>query len=402
MTTGAISQATCRRGAVPRCGCGTALGQAAPPDTTAIPNRPHLRLARRWFRRPIVLVSLGVLLLLVGMVGFLLIQAGSTVVTLRQISTPPAALSGAALGGKPETMIDTSAARVSADSSDDDRGWWNRARGVAAGAADVTEGAVVAVGIKDEPPPRTMTILLMGVDARPDEEIDVGVRPDALAVLHLNAETGSCRLLAIPRDSRVELPGYGLTKVNHALAVGGIPYQRQVVEQFLGITLDHYGLIDFGGLTTLVDAVGGVTISVPEAFTSRGVTFAAGEQTLDGTQALEYARYRGGPDGDFGRIRRQQQVIVALIEAAAGRNPLRDVNEVLPALRDHIRTDLTPVDLMGIALRYRETCTDQTISMGMLDGTVATFHDPLLHMDLSYVVVDEAEVRRKVAALLDE
>ncbi|MGH2558407.1 MAG: LCP family protein [Thermomicrobiales bacterium] len=344
------------------------------------------------------------LFLLAGVVGLFLVQAGSAVVALQTISTPPAALSGAVLGGKPETRIDTgiAQARTSAGSDGDREGWWNRARGVAAGAADATEGVVVAAGITDEPPPETMNILLMGVDARPDEAIDVGVRPDALAVLHLDPATGSCRLLAIPRDARVELPGYGPTKVNHALAVGGIPYQRQVVEAFLGISLDHYGLIDFAGIESLVDAVGGVTILAPETFSAEGVTFTAGSQTLDGAQALVYARYRGGPDGDFGRIRRQQQVILALITSAAGRDILRDIDELIPALRDHIRTDLSPVDFAAFALRYRETCTEQSIWIGTLDGEVATFHDPLLQMDLSYVVVDPAEVRRKVAALLDE
>ncbi|MER3438248.1 MAG: hypothetical protein C4346_12050, partial [Chloroflexota bacterium] len=111
-----------------------------------------------------------------------------------------------------------------------------------------------------------VTILLMGVDARPGEAIDIGVRPDSLMVLRLNPETGSCRILSIPRDTRTELPGYGLTKVNHALAVGGIPYQKQVVELLLGIPIDHYVLVDFAGFETLVDAVGGITIDVPEGF----------------------------------------------------------------------------------------------------------------------------------------
>src|SRR6478752_6849697 len=118
-----------------------------------------------------------------------------------------------------------------------------------------------------------MTILLMGVDARPGEAIDAGVRPDALAVLRLDPATGSCKMLAIPRDSRVELPGYGLTKINHALAVGGIPYQELVVQNFLGISIDKYALIDFGGITELVNAVGGVPIQITESFAIAGQQF---------------------------------------------------------------------------------------------------------------------------------
>ena len=62
----------------------------------------------------------------------------------------------------------------------------------------------------------------MGVDAREGEAIDGQVRPDSLMVVHLNPQSSACRILSIPRDTRTELPGYGLTKINHALAVGGI------------------------------------------------------------------------------------------------------------------------------------------------------------------------------------
>jgi len=240
----------------------------------------------------------------------------------------------------------------------------------------------------------------MGVDARPGESIDIAVRPDALAVLHLDPVSGSCRLLAIPRDTRVELPGYGQSKINHALAVGGVPYQMQVVEGYLGIQLDHYGLIDFGGIVQLVDAVGGVTIEVPETFTAEEVTFTAGTQALDGEEALVYARYRGGPDGDFGRVHRQQQILRALIAELSGLNVARAANELLPAMREHTRTDLNPAELVNLVTQYRDKCTEASAGMETLDGTTGTFPDPLLNLDLSYVIIDESEVRTKVAWLL--
>jgi LCP family protein required for cell wall assembly len=127
-------------------------------------------------------------------------------------------------------------------------------------------------------------------------------------VLRLDPASGSCRALAIPRDTLTELPGYGETKINHALIVGGIPYQMLVVEQLLGIDLDHYALIDFTGFEGLVDAVGGIPVTVPQDITvdSSTIEIKAGPQTFDGDQALAYARYRGGADVDVGRVRRQQ------------------------------------------------------------------------------------------------
>ena len=344
------------------------------------------------------------LLLLVATSGVLAAgwQVSSSVSTIHEVSTPEPAVSGERLGGDERVVVDTGPAQEAVRSYAEDRPQSDESGGVTDTIADMTSGAVVAAGVQDQTPPKTMNILLMGVDARPGEAIDIGVRPDALAVLHLDADTGSCRMLAIPRDSRIELPGYGLSKANHALAVGGIPYQEQVIAQFLDITVDHYGLIDFAGIEQLVDAVGGVTIENPEAFSVGGTTFEAGSQTLDGKSALLYARYRGGSDGDFGRIGRQQQVLRAVLQSVSTRDLLTLVPRMLPVLEDHTRTSLDPAEMINIATSFRSTCTEQTFETRTLAGTVATHPDPLLELDLSYVIVDDAEVRKQVAWLLGE
>jgi LCP family protein required for cell wall assembly len=246
-----------------------------------------------------------------------------------------------------------------------------------------------------------ITILVMGVDARPGEPIDQGVRPDSLMVVRLNPDTGSCRVLAIPRDTRVELPGYGLSKVNHALAVGGIPYEQLVVEQYLGLAIDHYVLVDFTGFSELVDSVGGVDLDVPLGFTaSDGTVFQAGQQHMNGAQALAYSRFRGDADGDFGRIQRQQQLLQALMAKASDISPVDAVTQLVPSLGDRLRTDLGQSDMLSLAEQYGSSCTDDSVEFLHLDGGIATFDDPLLNLPLSYVVVDEAELRRKVAELI--
>nr|MBA2758439.1 LCP family protein [Chloroflexia bacterium] len=242
---------------------------------------------------------------------------------------------------------------------------------------------------------------LMGVDARPGEPIDVEVRPDTLAVLHLNGETGSCRMLSVPRDTRTELPGYGLSKVNHALAIGGIPYQALVTQNLLGVEIDHYGLIDFSGIEGLVDAVGGVTVDNGQAFTVGSTTFNAGPINLDGEEALVYARYRGGADGDFGRIDRQQQIVRALISQTSGMDVVTGAYRLLGAVEGHVKTDLAVTDMITLANSFRASCNEATLEVDTLDGIVATYPDPLLNMNLSYVVVDPAEIERKVTWLLE-
>ena len=269
------------------------------------------------------------------------------------------------------------------------------------GLRDAAGGAAVAAGIKDfelEP----MTILVMGVDARPGQAIDIGVRPDALMLLRLDPAAGTCRGLAIPRDSLAELPGYGETKINHALMLGGIPYEELVVELYTGVEIDHYALIDFTGFEELVDAVGGITITVSDDLASPWVS--AGTHTIDGETALHHARYRGGPDGDFGRIKRQQEIMRALIASAGGKDLLTEARRLLPPLQEHLRTDLSIEQLVGLAKFYQSHCSGSNFQLDTIPGAVVygPIIDPLLGVPLSYVVSDPIEVQARVDALLDE
>jgi polyisoprenyl-teichoic acid--peptidoglycan teichoic acid transferase len=168
------------------------------------------------------------------------------------------------------------------------------------------------------------------------------------------------------------------------------------------LKLDHYVLIDFNGFQDLVDSVGGVTIDVPEGFVATdGTEFVAGEQKFSGKQALSYARWRGGADGDFGRIQRQQQIIRALIKRATSLDVLASINELLPAVEENLRTDFSPTEMASIAGDFQSRCTEETITLLNLEGGGGTYDDPLLQMPLYYVIVDEAEIRRKVAALVE-
>ena len=250
---------------------------------------------------------------------------------------------------------------------------------------------------------RPLTVLVMGVDARPGEPIDVGVRPDALGVLRLDPAAGTCRLLAVPRDTRADLPWYGPSKVNHGLVVGGVPFQRRVVEGLLGLEIDRFVLVDFAAVEAIVEAVGGVTLDVPQAFTTGdGRSFPAGAQTLDGPAVLAYARYRDGPDGDLGRIGRQQQVLRALLERMPDLELGPALAGLLPLLEEHVRTDLSPAEIVGLARRFRPSCTGETLWLGVLDGATATLDDPLVGQPLSYLLVEEAEIDRKRALLFDD
>jgi LCP family protein required for cell wall assembly len=260
--------------------------------------------------------------------------------------------------------------------------------GVAAGAEAVTTAP--------------MTIVLLGVDARTGEAIDVGVRADAIVLLHLDAEARACRILAVPRDSRTELPGYGQSKLNHALAVGGIPYQIQVIEEFLDLDINRYALANFQAFAKIVDAIGGVPLTVTEPFTMDGVSFEVGERWVTGAEALAFVRYRGGADGDLGRIARQQEMLRAIAAQASGLDIARQVPDIMSVIEQHLRTDLSLVEISSLIAYYQPACGANQIEMASLTGETATFPDPLVGQDLSYVVVSDADKAEQVAFLLGE
>lgn len=384
--------------------------QALPaPASAPARSRKKRRRRRRWYRRPLIVAPLILLLVVAGFAGALAYRAQTTLNQIQEVSTLPPQVTDSTQGDEdlPTDMVfDTEPARqvlIEAGVLPEANGGsiFGSFQDAAGNVGDLASGAAIAAGVKD-PSKDALTILVMGVDARPGAPIDIGVRPDAIMVLYLNPTTGACRGLAIPRDTLVTLPGYGETKVNHALMLAGIPYQKLVLEQFLSLKIDHYALIDFTGFKELVDAVGGVTVNVPSQLKKgETVLFEAGPQTFNGDQALSYARYRGEADVDIGRVRRQQQIIRGLVQISLGRNIASDVNELLPAISDHIRTDLDSSELITLVEQYRAKCSDSSLELDTLQGDLIPSEtpDPVYQRPMVYSHVDPAVVREKVANL---
>lgn len=416
-------------GAMPGSGLSAPEAFGSGPASKSSARSRRRRRRRPWFRRKLVIIPLFLSLLVLSTAGIIGYRAESTIATLHEQSTPPKTAVDNTLNDDPiptSIAIDTApaiaavraanaakhgdapvqggaAASPVAPASDEESGGGsgilNRVKEAANNASDIGAGAAVAAGVKD-PETTAVTLLIMGVDARPGAPIDVGVRPDALAVVRLDPTTGTCRLLAIPRDTRVDLPGYGPGKINYALMVGGVPYQQLVVENLLGIPLDGYTLIDFVAFQEVVDAVGGVDVDVPATITlGDGTEVKEGKQSMNGEQALAFARYRG-TDGDVGRIKRQWAVLRALSEVEGRRDLVRDVNTLLPVVSDHLRSDLEVADMAAIARAFGSRCTADSIQTEVLAGTTVRMDDAMLGQTATYNVVDDAQIRTRVNALL--
>lgn len=247
-----------------------------------------------------------------------------------------------------------------------------------------------------------ITMLMMGVDAREGEGVDIGVRPDSISVLHINPDARTCRVVTIPRDTRTELPGYGQSKINHALSVGGVQYQMLVTQEMLGIEIDHFALVDFAGVVGTVDALGGVHVYNQSAFELDGHNFPEGNLHLNGEEALAYSRFRGDAEGDFGRQRRQQEVVRGLLEQANGLDAARAIPGLLGSIEGHFKTDLSITSLIGMAGKYRDYCTADRVESVGLEGAVGNDFDDLMGQELSFVHVSQTEIDSRVRWLLGE
>lgn len=178
---------------------------------------------------------------------------------------------------------------------------------------------------------------------------------DTMLLLRFNPETKKVVLLSIPRDTRVEVPGYGVNKINAANSLGGPALSARTVSELLGgIGIDRYVTINVQGVQALIDALGGVTVTVPKDMKYQDdsqhlyVNLKAGKQHLNGDQALQLLRFRNDELGDIGRVQRQQMVMRALSEQALNPVTLARLPKILGVIKSHIDTNLSVEELFAL------------------------------------------------------
>ena len=202
-------------------------------------------------------------------------------------------------------------------------------------------------------PDGPLNILVMGSDSRDCQGCDIdgltkgGQRSDTTILLHLSADRKHAYGISIPRDSMVNRPAckesdgsigaaaYGMW--NEAFSVGGPACTIEQVEQLTGIRVDHFVVVDFEGFKSMVDAIGGVKVCIPQTWDDRahGIYLPAGTRKISGNQALEYVRIRHipGTDGsDIGRIKRQQAFVGSMVNQVLSSDTLSNPIKVVKFL----------------------------------------------------------------------
>jgi polyisoprenyl-teichoic acid--peptidoglycan teichoic acid transferase len=217
-------------------------------------------------------------------------------------------------------------------------------------------------------PQRRFTVLLLGSDN------DLKFAPDAvltqaMILVSVDPNTRQVAMVSIPRDFWVPIPGHGTAKIDVAYEIGGLALARSTVERLFGVGIDYYAWVGLDGLVNIVDALGGVDVTVlhpvldevypddlntSDPYAYFRLYIPAGPQHLDGRTALEYVRSRHGDlQSDFGRSARQQQLLTALKSAAEDPSVVVRVPQLVAALKDAVRTDLSFTAITQLALLSR-------------------------------------------------
>ncbi len=228
---------------------------------------------------------------------------------------------------------------------------------------------------------RPVNILVMGIDevpdAQPSSEAVFAGRTDTLLLVRVDADARTLTVMSIPRDTRVQIPGFGMDNINQANVLGGPELVAQTVAYNLGnIQVDRYVRINTSAFREMVDLVGGIEVNVPSRmeYTDRTqglyIDLYPGWQTLNGDQAEQFARFRQD-SGDIGRVQRQQMLLKALRERLTNPTVIPKLPQALRVLQRYVDTNLTLEEMLAIANFGLEIESNQ-LQMVMLPGRFST------------------------------
>lgn len=241
-----------------------------------------------------------------------------------------------------------------------------------------------------------LSVLLMGIDTGTDGRIEHG-RSDTMMVLTLNPETEETTIVSIPRDTYTEIAGRGyMDKINHAYAYGGTTMSVNTVQNLLDIPIDYYVSINMEGLEQIVDALGGVTVVPDRSFNQSGYSFIEGQPTeLNGSGALAYSRMRKqDPEGDYGRQRRQREVVQAIMKEAASVDSIMNYRSVLTVIDNNMSTNMSFDEMVDMFGNYRSVAGNTSEDQLRGEGTRIN--------GIYYDIVSDEELTRVQNLLKDE
>lgn len=245
--------------------------------------------------------------------------------------------------------------------------------------------------------------------SRPDDrffrQIDNNLdgQSDAILLLRVDPDRGKVTAISIPRDTRADIPGLGVGKINSANFAGGIMMSARAVSKLLGgVQIDRFVRVNVSGFNKLIDALGGVEVHVPKDMKYQDdsqrlyINLKAGKQILDGNKAVQYMRFRQDDLGDIGRVQRQQAFLRALIQQKLTLETVVKLPEIFEVLKENLDTNLTIEEMLALANFAAKVGRNDTNFL-MLPGRFSTTSE----FTLSYWLVNEQAVAHLMREYFD-
>jgi len=228
-----------------------------------------------------------------------------------------------------------------------------------------------------------LNVLLMGTDTREGEK---DARTDSLVLVSIDRETKKIAMISVPRDTMVEIKGYGTNKINSANVFGGPDLARKTVEELLSVEIPYYVKTNFDGFKDIIDILGGVDIDVEKRmyYPAEDIDLKSGQQRLGGYDALAYVRYRNDALGDISRAKRQQNFLKALAKEMLRPGAIIKAPKLIPKLMDAVETNLGLGDAILVA-KAASRLDSNNIATATLPGVFYNYKG------MSYWKVDQDE-----------
>lgn len=245
-------------------------------------------------------------------------------------------------------------------------------------------------------------VLLIGTDSRSLDKLE---RADSIIIATLDNNNKKIKLTSLFRDSLVNIPEYGESKINAALLQGGPELLMETIQETYNIKLDKYVIINFWGFEAIIDQIGGIEVDVKDYQLEELNKYIgestggndcpvteAGLQLLNGKQALSYARIRHNVGDDYGRTERQREVIFKIAEKLKTTKPSKYLG-IMNKMLEYIRTNIDPIEALNMAYTIYKF---PALNTEQLQMPVTELSESRLYKDLGSVILFDKEQNAKI------
>lgn len=246
-------------------------------------------------------------------------------------------------------------------------------------------------------------LLIMGSDARPGQKIG---HSDTMMLMHVDLQKKQINAISIPRDTRVHLDGYGYTKLTSVQYIlqakkgpkQGIEEAVSTISDFTGVPINYYVETNFEGLKSMIDALGGIHMTVPTTEKIGSKVITPGSYFFNGDMVLALARERHSlANGDYGRQQMQLEALKGIAKEALSPANIPKMPSLVNSVSQYmIATNMSTSDMVSLGLAVKDIDPNKQLQYEQLKGTGKTMYDDILQANNSQIVIDPEQLKATI------